>query len=54
MSDPVDCINAECAWFGDRSEAVHPKHDPDFICCPECHERVYPTDRASDEVEPRL
>ena len=44
----VECLRDECGWFGPADEAVHPKHDPDFICCPECHERAYPSE--SEEV----
>lgn len=47
----VECYNEECGWAGDINDAVHPKHDPDFICCPECHERVYPHSPETQEVQ---
>lgn len=46
----VECCNDECGWEGLESEAVHPKHDPDFFCCPECHERVYPAPLIHQQV----
>ncbi len=38
----VDCCNEDCGWSGPKSETVHPKHVPDLLLCPECHEVVGP------------
>lgn len=27
-----------CDWIGYMAHTVHPKHDPEWIVCPECHE----------------
>jgi len=51
MGIQVECYSENCGWAGDINDAVHPKHDPDFICCPECHERAYP--HLPDPKEPR-
>ncbi len=32
------CNSNDCNWIGDWSDTVHPKHDPNNILCPECHE----------------
>lgn len=35
-----ECCSDNCPWRGPRSETAHPKHDPDHLVCPECHEVV--------------
>lgn len=34
------CNNIECGWDGDRDDCVHPKHEPNYLLCPECGETV--------------
>lgn len=34
------CCNGECNWEGPLEECVHPKHDPEYLLCPECYEVV--------------
>lgn len=38
----AECMNDDCGWCGELNDAVHSKHDPDLVCCPECHELVIP------------
>lgn len=40
-SEPIyECCNDACPWRGAESETVTPKHQPDHLLCPECHEVV--------------
>ncbi len=32
------CSNPDCNWEGKDDECVHPKHSPEDLLCPLCHE----------------
>ncbi len=40
MGEQVECMSDECGWVGLMSDCLHPKHDPDNLLCPKCHERI--------------
>ena len=40
----VDCGNDDCRWHGLSEDCVHPKNDPTFLLCPDCHDVVEPCD----------
>lgn len=37
-----ECNNPDCGWVGPVAECVTPKHIPEMILCPECHETTEP------------
>jgi hypothetical protein len=34
------CNDDDCAWVGRLDETVHPKHEIDWVLCPDCHETL--------------
>ncbi len=46
----VDCNNPDCGWTGMASRCVTPKHVPEELLCPECHETVEPVGEAWVEM----
>ena len=34
------CNNDECVWAGRLENTVHPKHETEWVLCPECHETL--------------
>lgn len=51
MDEQVECMSDVCSWAGLMSECVHPKHDPDNLLCPECHERILFAETAQTSTE---
>lgn len=39
-----ECCNEACGWIGSLKDCMHPKHEPDYLVCPECYEVVEPVD----------
>lgn len=34
------CDDHHCKWSGRLEDSVHPKHETEFVLCPQCHETV--------------